>query len=706
MKKFTRLKYYYFLLAGILSVFQLSAQTTHVVTSSANFEFVPSFIQVMAGDTVDWQIDGMHNVIEVSLQSYNNNTATSNGGFTLPFGGGKQAFPNPGVYYYICQPHASLAMKGVIFVTSDAVETYTASLSGHQQSVPVITTGKGNVTATLDGTTLVIDGSFSNLDGDFNANIAGGAHLHKSIAGRNGGIEIGLTTNLNANMKSGSFLPDSNIYTITPAQAEAIRNREIYLNIHTTTHGPGEIRGQLLPSGTYYSTHLFGSFQRVPVISEGGGLLVLDLVGDTLTVSGSFDNLNSAFNSAVAGGAHLHNGLSGQNGGINIGLKATVDTDQLGGIFEADSNKFFVNAAQKASLEERRLYANIHTLTSPGGELRGQVVGMPQVVFRAFLSGANQPAPIVTAATGMAVLELKGDQLTVSGSFTGLESDFNINVAGGAHIHSAVAGRNGGISQGLTTNLDVNNREGTFESGTNTYTVDSAQMANLFNRAMYINIHTVNNGSGELRGQILPEANYYFQSQLSGTQAAPPVLSRGGGALLAEVRGNGLVISGSFDNLTGDYNPNIAGGSHLHGAYAGSNGPIKIGLTPTLDGDNLGGIYEPESNTYTLSTTLRDSVKRRLLYANIHTTAVGSGEVRGQMLAEASNYFYAPISGSSQRNPLDREATGTVAGEWLANQLIVSGSFRNLASDFNANVAGGAHLHSGLPGETGRLSIL
>ena len=66
MKKFTRLKYYYFLLAGILSVFQLSAQTTHVVTSSANFEFVPSFIQVMAGDTVNWQIDGMHNVIEVS----------------------------------------------------------------------------------------------------------------------------------------------------------------------------------------------------------------------------------------------------------------------------------------------------------------------------------------------------------------------------------------------------------------------------------------------------------------------------------------------------------------------------------------------------------------------------------------------------------------------------------------------------------------
>jgi len=87
-----------------------------VTVTNAGFAFSPSLLTINAGDTVRWTINSIHNVVEVSQATWNANGNTSNGGFSLPFGGGTHTFSTPGTYYYVCEPHASGGMKGRVIV--------------------------------------------------------------------------------------------------------------------------------------------------------------------------------------------------------------------------------------------------------------------------------------------------------------------------------------------------------------------------------------------------------------------------------------------------------------------------------------------------------------------------------------------------------------------------------------------------------------
>jgi plastocyanin len=87
----------------------------HTVTN-AGFSFSPSLLTINAGDTVRFQLDTIHNAVEVSQATWNANGNTPNGGFSVGFGGGDVLFTTPGTYYYVCQPHAGSGMKGRIVV--------------------------------------------------------------------------------------------------------------------------------------------------------------------------------------------------------------------------------------------------------------------------------------------------------------------------------------------------------------------------------------------------------------------------------------------------------------------------------------------------------------------------------------------------------------------------------------------------------------
>lgn len=119
-----------FLTAGLILVGTLlSAQTVHVVSNSG-LAFSPDAITITVGDTVDWQIGGSHNAVEVSQATYDNDGSTPlSGGFETPFGGGKVAFDQVGTFYYVCSPHASQGMKGTITVEEATTDLPQVSLS-------------------------------------------------------------------------------------------------------------------------------------------------------------------------------------------------------------------------------------------------------------------------------------------------------------------------------------------------------------------------------------------------------------------------------------------------------------------------------------------------------------------------------------------------------------------------------------------------
>ena len=97
-------------------------------------------------------------------------------------------------------------------------------------------TPMGSVDATLDGDTLVVDGSFSGLTGPATA-----AHIH-------GPAEEGATAppvfTLDVdNATSGDI---SGTWTgLTDEQIEQLRAGMYYVNVHTDANPAGEIRGQL-----------------------------------------------------------------------------------------------------------------------------------------------------------------------------------------------------------------------------------------------------------------------------------------------------------------------------------------------------------------------------------------------------------------------------------------------------------------------------
>jgi plastocyanin len=108
-------KFYALLILVNIGLLSFASKVT--VTNSGT-TFSPSAVIINSGDTVVFQLSNSHNVVEVSQATYNANGNTSNGGFSLPFGGGSIKLSNAGVYYYVCSPHASLGMKGTITVNA------------------------------------------------------------------------------------------------------------------------------------------------------------------------------------------------------------------------------------------------------------------------------------------------------------------------------------------------------------------------------------------------------------------------------------------------------------------------------------------------------------------------------------------------------------------------------------------------------------
>lgn len=683
------------------------AQTTHVITNQGR-TFVPDAITIQQGDIIDWQIAGNHNVIQVSEATFNANGNTQlPGGFSAPFGGGQVTFNQAGTFYYVCVPHAGAQMKGIVTVQAASSENiFAAKLTGAQEALPKLTTGSGQLRAEVRNDSLFVSGSLSGLSSAIDVNIAGGAHIHAGLAGQNGPIVFPLTFNTSMGGTAATFDEADNGFFLRPGQLDTLRARGMYVNIHTTQFASGELRGQILPTDptldlteSFFSANLFGSNEVPSIMTDASGAVVLDVVGDTLTVTGSFANLSAPIDLNIAGGAHLHDGLAGENGGIAFFLKPTVDMGGLSGRFEADSNRFILDASQKAALAARAYYVNIHSEAFGSGELRGQVVGMPLATFRAFLAGAQEVPSVISAGQGELAIELFTDSIVATGTFKELGSAYNAAI--GSHLHLGYAGSNGGVEVVLDPTLDTTNLGGAFQAANNGFGLSTAQLDAMLGRQLYVNIHTLGNASGEIRGQVVPEASYFLYSLLSATQEVTPQVSPAYGAGILEVRGGEGVFTGSFNELANGFNENIAGGAHLHAGYAGQNGPVVFFLNPDLNAGETAGSFAADSNVFTLAATTRDTIRDRFLYVNIHSDTIVSGELRGQVLGEAQNYFFSPLSGTSELVPVNSTGFGNVVGEWLNGDLLTSGSFSALSSPFNANVAGGAHIHRGLAGQTG-----
>lgn len=117
--------------------------------------------------------------------------------------------------------------------------------------------------------------------------------------------------------------------------------------------------------------------------------------------------------------------------------------------------------------------------------------------FTVPLSGAQQVPPVQTAGSGTATLTYDPDtrHLTWSVTYSGLSSDATM-----AHFHGpAAAGKNAGVliwisKKGEATASPI--------TGETTLTPEQAQQ--FMAGDWYVNVHSKDHPSGEIRGQVMP----------------------------------------------------------------------------------------------------------------------------------------------------------------------------------------------------------
>jgi len=119
------------------------------------------------------------------------------------------------------------------------------------------------------------------------------------------------------------------------------------------------------------------------------------------------------------------------------------------------------------------------------------------VTYNVTLRGAEEVPPVVTAATGTATftVDLGSGVVTGSATFSNLSTP-----SSGAHIHQAPAGVIGGVILPLAGGDGV--RSGTYTVPPNAVPLTPAQINALKANGLYVNVHSVQNPGGEIRGQI------------------------------------------------------------------------------------------------------------------------------------------------------------------------------------------------------------
>jgi len=265
--------------------------------------------------------------------------------------------------------------------------------------------------------------------------------------------------------------------------------------------------------------------------------------------------------------------------------------------------------------------------------------------FCGILSGLQENPPVhalnQTPASGTVKVLLKKNKMYLSGHFQDLSSPYIAS-----HVHLGNPGINGSVVFTLTAKLAEDELSGKFDKCANKFVLTDEQKTALLNGQYYVNIHTVENPTGELRAQLLVTKKCnrrscncdcgcshkkkckQYVAVLSGDEEVPPVETEAVGKIIAILNCDTLTLNGSFTGLSSDY---VA--SHIHEAPSGSNGPVVFNLTPVLNLPPLSGQYFTFSNKFVLTEEQKDTLKASGFYINIHTVDFPAGELRGQLVS-------------------------------------------------------------------------
>ena len=201
-----------------------------------------------------------------------------------------------------------------------------------------------------------------------------------------------------------------------------------------------------------------------------------------------------------------------------------------------------------------------------------------------------------------------------------------------------------------------------------------------------------------------------FSTTLAGANEVPPVESAATGTVTVTLEGTTLTVSGSYEGLTVVETP----GAHIHGpATTEANADVLFPLTFDNEAGTLSATVElgAEENA-AFGPAAFGYLQSGLLYANLHTEANPSGEIRGQLLATeeepaVDSNFTASLDGGAEVPPVTTEAAGTAAAtlDAAGTTLTITGTYTGLSSPLQPVGESAGHIHEAPSGANGPVIV-
>ncbi len=300
--------------------------------------------------------------------------------------------------------------------------------------------------------------TFTGLQGTYSA-----AHFHSSPSG---GIIQAIP------FVPGTYLANTTESVLTPfgdsVYAQLLRGN-IYVNIHSNTFPAGEIRGNSINAG---EMSFVGDADGTQAGTASTGLgtvwAVLSKDVSKIRYSATYNALQGTYSAS-----HFHGAST------SVIQGATMTGNHVTGTWNNPTDQHLIDFMRA------KVYFNIHSSTFPNGEIRA-IMKFRDGTWAAEIDGAQAGTP--SAAKGTAWMYISndgGDAMAYHMTYAGLGSSLT-----GAHLHIAPGGTitfpltfTGGVSSGL-------------------WNATSDDFVSLIQNNIYVNIHSTNFSSGEIRGKF------------------------------------------------------------------------------------------------------------------------------------------------------------------------------------------------------------
>jgi hypothetical protein len=181
-----------------------------------------------------------------------------------------------------------------------------------------------------------------------------------------------------------------------------------------------------------------------------------------------------------------------------------------------------------------------------------------------------------------------------------------------------------------------------------------------------------------------------FTARLTGAKEVPAVNTIAKGLVTAVVEGNNVTINAVFDSLSGPVT-----GCHFHKGVATGTGGTFTNFLTSVRGNRL--YIKTTLTNAQIGDMMEDSV-----YFNVHTSANGGGEIRGQMSFE-SDYLFNAIATGAQEVPAVA-TPATAVGSFVVSEVTGKIDYKIVANGLSGAITG-AHLHYGEVGRSGAVAI-